>query len=360
MRVKIFGAGSIGNHLSHAARTKGWDVTLCDVELAALERTRDEIYPRRYGAWDESINLTVNASAPTGVFDLIIVGTPPDSHIRLALSAVDEGPRAILVEKPFGVPDLEGCQALYDKALAAKVPVFVGYDHVVGRGLTQMAALAGDGGGPVQTIDVAFREHWDGIFNAHPWLDGPQDTYLGYWRRGGGALSEHSHALNLWQYLAHVVRAGRVVAVSATLDYVREGSAEYDRLALLNLETETGLVGRVVQDVITRPVQKLARVQRQDVTIEWRCRSTPYSEVVRKINSNCVDEAVYEKSRPEDFINELDHIEHALETGESSPIAIDRGLETMLVIAAAHLSARQNRRVQIDHARGFTTEALGL
>ncbi len=30
---------------------------------------------------------------------------------------------------------------------------------------------------------------------AHPWLAGPQDSYLGFWRRGGGASGEHSHAI---------------------------------------------------------------------------------------------------------------------------------------------------------------------
>ena len=38
--VKIFGAGSIGNHLAHASRSLGWNVTICDVDQAALDRTR--------------------------------------------------------------------------------------------------------------------------------------------------------------------------------------------------------------------------------------------------------------------------------------------------------------------------------
>ena len=37
-------------------------------------------------------------------------------------------------------------------------------------------------------IDVEFREHWEGIFKAHEWLDGPQDSYLGFSQRGGGAI----------------------------------------------------------------------------------------------------------------------------------------------------------------------------
>ena len=59
--------------------------------------------------------------------------------------------------------------------------------------------------GEIKTIDVNFREHWGGIFAAHPWLSGPKDSYLGFWERGGGAIGEHSHAkFNLWQYFSHI------------------------------------------------------------------------------------------------------------------------------------------------------------
>ena len=67
----------------------------------------------------------------------------------------------------------------------------------------------------VETIDVEFREHWGGIFAAHPWLEGPQDSYLGFWDRGGGASGEHSHAINLWQFFASQLGKGRIIEVSA-------------------------------------------------------------------------------------------------------------------------------------------------
>ncbi|MEE8125650.1 MAG: 3-hydroxyacyl-CoA dehydrogenase NAD-binding domain-containing protein, partial [Nitrospirales bacterium] len=55
--VKIFGAGSIGNHLAHASRSLGWNVTLCDLDPAALDRAKSMIYPTRYGKWDNAIKL---------------------------------------------------------------------------------------------------------------------------------------------------------------------------------------------------------------------------------------------------------------------------------------------------------------
>jgi hypothetical protein len=67
------------------------------------------------------------------------------------------------------------------------------------------------------------------------------------------------------------------------------------------------------------------------------------------------------KTRPEDFIEELRHIDDLLnETGRDSPISLERGLDTMLIIAAAHLSEQRGSRVGIDRTVGYTTDALRL
>ena len=190
-KVKIYGAGSIGNHLSHASRQMGWEVDLCDLDSDALVRTKNDIYPSRYGKWDKAIGLYLCSEAPKKQYDLHVIGTPPDSHISLVRSAVKEGAKAVLVEKPLCTPDLNGAQQLFEEANEAGCTVFVGYDHAVGKSATRMADyLMSSDVGEIQTLDVEFREHWGGIFKAHPWLNGPADTYLGYWERGGGACGD--------------------------------------------------------------------------------------------------------------------------------------------------------------------------
>ena len=358
MKIKVIGAGSVGNHLSHAARRLGWNVVLCDRDPGALVRARAEIYPGRYGEWDDAIELCEMGSEPNGNFDLIVVGTPPDSHVALAIEALQEKPKAILVEKPLCTPDLDGVQSLCYEARERGIPIFTGYDHVVARSTMATEWIIKNVVGDVLSLDVAFREHWAGILRAHPWLDGPADSYLGYWERGGGASGEHSHALNLWQHLAHVSGAGRVVEVSAALDYVRADGMNYDRTCFVNLRTEHGLMGRVVQDVITRPPLKWARVQGADGAVEWRCNAGPDADTVTVFGDSEQIE-VFPKTRPDDFIQELTHIETMLSSGsDASPISLERGLETMLVVAAAHASARLHRSMSIAYANGFTAAAL--
>jgi hypothetical protein len=65
------------------------------------------------------------------------------------------------------------------------------------------------------------------------------------------------------------------------------------------------------------------------------------------------------KTRPDDFIEELKHIQSALGSNPGeSPIALQRGLDTMMVVAAAHLSHRAGRNVRIDYSKGYTPAAL--
>ena len=55
--LQVIGAGSIGKHIANAARSRDWQVTLTDIDQAALARAKDSIYPGGYGAWDEAITL---------------------------------------------------------------------------------------------------------------------------------------------------------------------------------------------------------------------------------------------------------------------------------------------------------------
>jgi predicted dehydrogenase len=360
-RVKIYGAGSIGNHLSNASRAMGWAVDLCDVDAAALERTRTQIYPGRYGKWDEAIRLFKNDQAPTGGYDLIFIGTPPDSHISLAMAALKEKPRAILVEKPFCTPDLAGAQDLLAGARDGGVAIFTGYDHVVGQASVKLAEIATSGRlGAIETLDVEFREFWGGIFAAHPWLASPSDTYLGFWKRGGGASGEHSHAANLWQHFAHAIGGGRVVEVQAMMDFVSDGKVDYDKFCSMNLRTENGLAGRVVQDFITNPPRKWARIQGKDGYAEWHCGFKPGSDAVFEGGrEGLIKEHLFQKTRPDDFIIELRHIEAALSNCPAkSGLSIERGLDTMLVLAAAHKSVTEKRTVRIDYSAGYSGRAL--
>lgn len=358
--VKIYGAGSIGNHLTQACRRMGWGVTVVDIDPAALKRMKEEIYPNRYGHWDDSISLlkSEEATAKENGYDLIMIGTPPDSHIPLALEAVEESPSAILIEKPISGPDLLGIDELRESASAKGIRLFVGYDHAVSPAVSAMLESLKGKTENIQEINVFFREHWGGIFAAHPWLAGPWESYLGYTARGGGALGEHSHGINLWVTLARELGAGRIKRVSAEVDFIRDGKVDYDETATIILETERGLKGCCVQDVVTKPTIKSAEVMldgdKCGVTFEKERDILSFNPSQGEAQTNA-----FEKTRPDDFFHELQEIDRVMkDKSASSFIDAEHGFETMLVIAAALRSGTTGRVVAIDYNKGFNTNAL--
>lgn len=362
INVKICGAGSIGNHLAYACRSRGWDVLICDVDHAALKRTREEIYPSRYGVWDEGIRLELVNKLKQEKFDLVIIGTPPDTHIKVALDILEKDPpRCMLIEKPLATPSLEGCEDLINLVKSLPTQVVVGYNHTLTKN-TQIAEkiLRSNSFGEPLTITAKFREYWGGIFKAHPWLDGPKDSYLGFSSHGGGASGEHSHAVNIWQHFAHMVDMGRIVEVSAMMDNVDNGYVKYDRICQFNVKTEKGLIGNIIQDVITEPPQKNLRIQCANGSLEWYVNWDKCHDAVQyKIGEQKRQEEFCKKNRTDDFKGEILHIEEMLNGKlNNSPISLEKGLDTMLVIAAAHISHKLKRSVRINYDSGYKLEAI--
>jgi len=364
-KVKIFGAGSIGNHLANVCRSRNWHVSICDIDKEALERTRNDIYPSRYGKWDSEIRLASPGELENEDFDLVIIGTPPDSHMAIACSELARRPpRVMLIEKPVCTPSLEQANELLKLKAEAGTFVAVGYNHTLTDHTRRVSELVRDGiPGRTLTISAAFREYWGGIFGAHPWLSGPEDSYLGFWERGGGAGGEHSHAANIWQHFATLTGSGRITRVMAMLDMVNEGKVNYDRLFLVNVLTDKGLVGSIIQDVVTEPPVKTARIQGEDGFIEWTVNFDPGHDSLRYAGKDGkISEEFFAKTRPDDFKGEIAHIDEILRGSaqETSPIALERGLDTMLVVSAAYLSNKHGRTVKINYEAGYSKEALEL
>ena len=362
--VRIYGAGSIGNHLANICRSKCWNVTVCDVDSSALERTKTSIYPGRYGEWDEEISLKLVKDLEPEDLDLVIIGTPPDTHLKIAIKTLKENPpKAMLIEKPLCTPSLDKCDEFVDLVKTRDIFVAVGYNHSLTSNTIVAKKLINDGylKDPV-TISAGFREHWGGIFDAHPWLDGPGDSYLGCSNRGGGASGEHSHAIHIWQYFSHLLGMGKIVEVSAMMDRIDDGNIGYDAVCQISVKTENGIMGHIVQDVVTEPSQKYLRVQATNGFLEWYVNSGKNEDSLRYWDGyGEVNEEIILKTRPDDFKCEIDHLELILNGKDiDSPISLERGLETMMVLAAAHVSNSHKKTVKINYEAGYCLDAIRI
>ena len=347
----IYGAGSIGNHFAYAGRSKGWKTTVYDIDPDALIRMRRETYPSRYDAWDNEIDLL--GKVPDGQYDVVIIGTPPDTHLQLAGDVlIRNTPHVLLIEKPVTTPDDELVDIVRRLHSSENTHVLVGYNHNLTRNTIRAEELISSEvfGKPV-SLHVRWLEHWGGIFRAHPWLDGPQDCYLGNWRRGGGACSEHSHAISIWDHFSRTLNEGPISRVQSTMDMYKGNGVEYDRTAILSVKSERGLSGSIILDVVSAPTQKMLRLQAESGFLEWHVNIDDNHDAIiySSIEGKVVEERI-PKTRPDDFQGEIDHIEDILSgrvDPSSSPIHLNCALRTQKIISGAHRSRQTGTSVTI-------------
>ena len=129
---------------------------------------------------------------------------------------------------------------------------------------------------------------------------------------------------------------------------------EYDRTTQVSLVTENGLVGSVTQDVVTHPAEKMLRVQGEEGFLEWYANYNDSNDAVIYGNHRGLKKVEkFQKVRADDFVGEIDHVEKLLEGAIiDSPISLERGLDTMLVVGAAHKSSKERKSIRIPNS-GF-------
>jgi predicted dehydrogenase len=110
---------------------------------------------------------------------------------------------------------------------------------------------------------------------------------------------------------------------------------------------------------VTAPPEKSCRIQGRDGFVDWRVNHKPGHDAVVAGTGDSATETLFAKTRADDFKAEIAHFQDVLAgNAMNSPIALERGLDTMMVIAAALRSHQSGRRVRIDWKKGYAPEAL--
>ena len=122
------------------------------------------------------------------------------------------------------------------------------------------------------------------------------------------------------------------------MEFQKERDAEYDAIFSLHVKTVEGFYGRIIQDVVTQPTRKWARVQGTKGALEWHANQGDKGDVVQLVAlDGKVEEFLFPKTRPDDFIREMEHIDGVL-SGRlpNNSIGLEQGIATMRVIAAGY------------------------
>ena len=333
IKVKIYGAGSIGNHYANSYINNGCAVTIYDIDIKALQRTKNFIYPNRYGKWNKKIKL-INKD-DENFYDIIIIGTPPDSHLKIAKKIFKHNLCKILhIEKPLCVPNFKEINFFKKINRYSKIKLICGYNLIFTKWMKKTKKiLAKKKLGKIISISVYNMEHWGGIFNAHPWLKGPEESYLGFTKRGGGSLCEHSHGLNLSIHLINFLSLGKIKRIRSENYFKKNKITNYDFLNYINFETSKKTVCHIVQDVISNPPSKKVFIQCKKGSIEiLQSVNGKFDEI--KIFKKKLKIIRYKKNRKDDFKGQTKFVLNELKNKSNTKCKkiFEESINTMKII----------------------------
>jgi predicted dehydrogenase len=349
-RIAVVGLGNAGMtlHLPALAGLPGVVVVGgCDVDASrrarAAERFRVPVHA--------SVDALLEAARP----DVVVVGTPPDSHAALCLRSFDAG-ADVICEKPFA-SSVEEADALIEAARKAGRRVALNHEF---REMPIFRALRDEVGRPGGD-EVVFAQAWQ-LMDLPPWAEPG-------WRGQMLQRTLYEAGVHLIDFLMALFHE-KPHAVSATVSTCGVRAGETDAVALATLHFSRGRLAHVVQDRLckgetqyfevraetaraslrasfggrARVLAGLYRSRRPGVRFEygvsglaWREVGTRRSLLARnpKDPGMVATRSVFERTLA------------AFRDGTRPPATAEDGRDALEVIAACYRSAATGRRIEV-------------
>ena len=127
---------------------------------------------------------------------------------------------------------------------------------------------------------------------------------------------------------------------------------KYDETAVLQVTSKNGLIGSIIQDVVTAPAEKSMRIQFRNGFLEWKANiDSSHDAIEFQVGNSEPTIEKFKRLRPDDFVGQMNHIDAILsrpDLATTSPNRLEEGIWVMKVISAAHRSHIESRTVQVE------------
>jgi hypothetical protein len=308
-KILIFGAGSIGNHMAYAANKIGLKIFITDINLKALLRMKEKIYPQRYKKWNSKIKLVLykDVFSLTEKFDLIVLGTPPATHIDLYIICKKFLKfKKILIEKPL-IPFNDNRVKIFNGADSKMI--FCGYNHSISKSfiffINEIYKIRNE----IKEILVEWKEGWKGILQAHFWLKNEFQSYLGNYKLGGGATQEHSHGIHLLVCILTKLNFSDLKSSKKIIEFKILNKIKYDFISIFTINRKNLFI-KYETDLLTYPATKKIVIHTKKSQYTWHHNfKKNYDSVL--INTDHKKQPIvklFHKDRSTEFEKELKHI----------------------------------------------------
>ena len=247
VRVAVVGLGNAGHtlHLPALAGMTGVDVVgACDLDASRRERAATTWKVPVFEDFDDMLS---RANA-----DVVIIGTPPDSHASYCMKSFAAGAH-VICEKPF-VSSLDEADRVIAAAEAAGRRIALNHEF---REMPIFRALR-DAAKPT---DIVFAQVWQ-LMDLPPWAEPG-------WRGQMLQRTLYEAGVHLVDFLMALFgEKPRAVSGTVSTCGVREG--ETDAVALVTLEFSRGRLAQVVQNRLCKGETQYFEVRAETLTSSLR------------------------------------------------------------------------------------------
>lgn len=349
LRVAIIGTGGIAHAHADALSTQE------NVELAVavdLDHGRSEEFAAKWGMQRTAPDL--RTAAASGELDLVVICTPPASHMGLALEALAMD-LYVVIEKPPAL-SLEQMNTLMKAEAASRGSVSCVFQHRFGSGAQRVLALyeAGWLGRPlVGTCNTLW-------FRNQAYFDVP---WRGLWDVEGGGPTM-GHGIHQFDLLVHLFGPWQEVTAFAS-KLSRKTDTEDVSAGVVRFES--GAIATIMNSVISPRETSQLRLDFEHATLElehlygydnhhWTLTPAPGSEELAEWW------AAAETNIPSGHNAQYGVILEQLKAGEVPPVSLAGAYPTMELAAAIYASSITGKTIsrgEIGEGHAFFTRMDG-
>ena len=307
MNIKIIGSGSAGNHMAFALQKYTNKIVLTDVSEKALKRSKEEIYIPRYKKWNKNIDLVVEGDDQNIYYDAVVIASPPNSHLALIKKNINRS-KIFLIEKPICEPNKKTINEFEKIISKNKDKVFLcGYNHRLFPSTILLKKILKKQNDNFNFMEVKFKENTEGFLKAHSWYKSLSDSYLSSSKNGGGALSEHSHGINLCQYILNDDFNFKLI--SKDIGFLKNKNSNYDESSNLIFSDKNKVIS-IFQNFKTKPTEKEITISGNNFFVKLIYNHEDSNDRIIYYNKKNKFKKIYDfkKKRSDDFIYEAKYL----------------------------------------------------
>lgn len=315
MDALVIGCGSIGRrhigNLVHVDRIS--NVFGHDLDGMATQKVNDE-----HNIWTTTELQEAWEQSP----DIVLVCTPPDTHIQLAERALDHD-ADVFIEKPLS-DSLEVLPAFIQQVESSDSTVMIGCNMRFHPPVVKMREWVS--AGEIGRLEYAQLQYGNHLSNWRS--ENPSDQYTAQAEKGGGIILDSIHEIDL------------LLEWLSDPETVQCAAGTYSDLAVNVEDTAEVLVegpkqlGSVHLDFIRPERARTYELIGTNGIIQWQARgkNPEQSEVeLYRMNTERRRQESYELTANEMYISEIEHFIECIRTDSAPVVDVKKGRDLSLI-----------------------------